>query len=94
MTGIIYRKDKVKREPKSVDDLFDPDYKGKVTMLTEMRDSVGVVAAWMGADPEKASLDEFMKAVDKIGEDVGLRPDPRLHRQRVHQGHHRRATRG
>jgi spermidine/putrescine transport system substrate-binding protein len=66
--GIIYRKDLVKREPKSVDDLFDPDYKGKVTMLTEMRDTVGVVAASMGADPEKASVDEFMAAIDKIGE--------------------------
>jgi spermidine/putrescine transport system substrate-binding protein len=66
--GIIYRKDKVKREPKSVGDLFDPDYKGKVTMLTEMRDTVGVVAAWMGFDPETASLDQFMQAVDKIGE--------------------------
>ena len=66
--GIIYRKDKVKREPKSVDELFDPAYKGKVTMLTEMRDSVGVVAASMGHDPEKASLDQFMEAVDKIGE--------------------------
>ena len=69
MTGIIYRKDKVKREPKSVDDLFDPDYKGKVTFLTEMRDSVGVVTAWQGADPEKASLDEYMKAVDKLQEE-------------------------
>ena len=68
LTGIIYRKDKVKREPKSIDDLFDPDYKGKVTMLTEMRDSVGLVAASMGYDPEKASVDEFLKAVDKIGE--------------------------
>jgi spermidine/putrescine transport system substrate-binding protein len=68
LTGIIYRKDKVKREPRSIDDLFDPDYKGKVTMLTEMRDSVGLVAASMGFDPEKASLDEFMQAVDKIGE--------------------------
>ncbi|HEV7847610.1 MAG TPA: spermidine/putrescine ABC transporter substrate-binding protein [Thermoleophilaceae bacterium] len=68
LTGIIYRKDKVKREPKSVDDLFDPAYKGKVTMLTEMRDTVGVVAASMGADPEKASVDEFMKAIDKIGQ--------------------------
>jgi spermidine/putrescine transport system substrate-binding protein len=67
-TGIVYRKDKVKRTPKSIDDLFDPDYKGKVTMLTEMRDTVGLVAASMGADPEKASLDDFMKAVDKIGE--------------------------
>jgi spermidine/putrescine transport system substrate-binding protein len=66
--GIIYRKDLVKREPKSVDDLFDPDYKGKVTMLTEMRDTVSVVAASMGFDPEKASVDEFMQAIDKIGE--------------------------
>jgi spermidine/putrescine transport system substrate-binding protein len=66
--GIIYRKDKVKREPKSVDDLFDPDYKGKVTMLTEMRDTVGVVAAGMGFDPETASTDEFMQAIERIGE--------------------------
>ncbi len=66
--GIVYRRDKVKREPKSVDDLFDPDYKGKVTMLTEMRDTVGVVAASLGYDPEQATLDEFMEAVDKIGE--------------------------
>lgn len=66
--GIIYRKDKVKREPKSIDDLFDPAYKGKVTMLTEMRDTVGLVAASMGFDPETASKDEFMQAIDKIGE--------------------------
>ena len=66
--GIIYRKDKVKREPKSIDDLFDPDYKGKVTMLTEMRDTVGLVAASMGFDPETASKDDFMKAIEKIGQ--------------------------
>ena len=70
LTGIIYRKDKVKREPKSVEDLFNPAYKGKVTMLTEMRDSVGLVAAWQGADPEKASVDEYMKAIDKIQEET------------------------
>jgi spermidine/putrescine transport system substrate-binding protein len=70
MTGIIYRKDKVKREPKSVDDLFDPAYKGKVTMLTEMRDTVGLVAAWQGADPEKATVDEYLKAIDAVQEQV------------------------
>ena len=68
IAGIIYRKDLVKREPKSVDDLFDPGYKGKVTMLTEMRDTVGVVAASLGYDPEKASVEQFMEAIDKIGE--------------------------
>ncbi|HEV3376942.1 MAG TPA: spermidine/putrescine ABC transporter substrate-binding protein [Thermoleophilaceae bacterium] len=68
IAGIIYRKDLVKREPRSVDDLFDPDYRGKVTMLTELRDTVGVVAASLGHDPEKASVDQFMEAIDKIGE--------------------------
>jgi spermidine/putrescine transport system substrate-binding protein len=70
MTGIIYRKDKVKRPPKSVEDLFDPAYKGKVTMLTEMRDTVGLVTLWQGGDPEKASVDEYMKAIDKVQEGV------------------------
>ena len=70
MTGIIYRKDKVKRTPKSVEDLFDPAYKGKVTMLTEMRDTVGLVTAWQGNDPEKASLDQYMKAIDAVQEQV------------------------
>ena len=68
IAGIIYRKDLVEREPKSVDDLFDPAYKGKVTMLSEMRDTVGIVAASLGHDPEKASVDQFMEAIDKIGE--------------------------
>jgi spermidine/putrescine transport system substrate-binding protein len=70
MTGIIYRKDKVKRPPKSVEDLFNPAYKGKVTMLTEMRDTVGLITAWQGGDPEKASVDEYLKAIDKIQEGV------------------------
>jgi spermidine/putrescine transport system substrate-binding protein len=70
MTGIIYRKDKVKSTPKSVDDLFNPAYKGKVTMLTEMRDTVGLVTAWQGADPEKASVDDYLKAIDKVQEEV------------------------
>jgi len=70
LTGIIYRKDLVKREPKSVEDLFDPAYKGKVTMLSEMRDSVGLVTAWQGADPEKATVDEYLKAIEKIQEGV------------------------
>ena len=28
------------------------------------------MAAWQGADPEKASLDEYMKAIDKVQEQV------------------------
>jgi spermidine/putrescine transport system substrate-binding protein len=65
-TGIIYRKDKVKREPKSIEELFNPANKGKVTMLTEMRDTVGLVLLGEGKDPSTATLDEMLAATEKI----------------------------
>jgi spermidine/putrescine transport system substrate-binding protein len=68
MTGLVYRRDKVKREPKSIEDLFDPAYKGRVTMLTEMRDTVPMVMLAMGNDPAKGSLDDMLAAVERVGE--------------------------
>ena len=35
-------------------------------MLTEMRDSVGLVMLGMGKDPETGSLDDMLAAIDKI----------------------------
>jgi spermidine/putrescine transport system substrate-binding protein len=63
---LIYRKDKTRGDLTSVNDLFDPKFKGKVTMLTEMRDTVGSVLLGDGVEPEKASLDQVMQAIDKI----------------------------
>jgi len=48
----------------SVDQLFDPRLKGKIVLLTEMRDTVGVVMAWQGADPTDFTTDQFMEAID------------------------------
>jgi spermidine/putrescine transport system substrate-binding protein len=64
MTGLIYRKDKV--TPKSINDIFDPKLKGKVTMLTEMRDTVGLTMLGMGKNPTTGSLDDAMAALDKV----------------------------
>jgi spermidine/putrescine transport system substrate-binding protein len=66
MTGLIVRTD-LAPDVDSVCDLFDPKYKGRVTMLTEMRDSVPMTLKCMGIDPEGASEDEWLSAVDKIG---------------------------
>ena len=65
MTGLIYRKDKV-AEPESINAIFDPKLKGKVTMLTEMRDTVGLTMLGMGMDPSKATLDQANQALDKV----------------------------
>ncbi|HEX6205229.1 MAG TPA: spermidine/putrescine ABC transporter substrate-binding protein [Solirubrobacterales bacterium] len=65
MTGIWVDKSKAP-EIKSVNDLFDPKYKGKVTMLEEMRDSVALVMKGEGVDPDEASDEDWEKAIDKI----------------------------
>ena len=53
-------------EIKSVNDIFDPKYKGKVTVLEEMRDTVPLVLKAEGVDPEEATNEDWMKAIDKI----------------------------
>jgi spermidine/putrescine transport system substrate-binding protein len=63
---LIFRKDKVGGELTSVNDLFDPKFKGKVTMLTEMRDTVGSVLIASGKDPEKISKDDALEAIEKL----------------------------
>jgi spermidine/putrescine transport system substrate-binding protein len=65
MTGLIVRTD-LAHGINSVCDLFDPKYKGKVDMLSEMRDSVPMTLKCMGIDPDKASTDQWLAAVDKI----------------------------
>ncbi|HEY7266218.1 MAG TPA: spermidine/putrescine ABC transporter substrate-binding protein [Solirubrobacterales bacterium] len=67
MTGLIVNTD-LAPEAHSICDLFNPQYKGQVTMLTELRDSVPMTLKCMGIDPEKATEDQWMAAVDKIRE--------------------------
>jgi spermidine/putrescine transport system substrate-binding protein len=65
MTGLIVRKD-LAPEIDSVADLFDPEYEGEVTMLTELRDTVPMTLKTMGIDPDEATTDDWLAAVDKI----------------------------
>lgn len=65
MTGIWVDTAKAP-EIKSVNDLFDPKYKGKVTFLEEMRDTVPLVLKGEGVDPEEATDADWEKAIDKI----------------------------
>jgi spermidine/putrescine transport system substrate-binding protein len=65
MTGIWVDTSKAP-EIKSVNDLFDPKYKGKVTFLEEMRDSAALVMKGEGVDPTDASDADWEKAIDKI----------------------------
>jgi spermidine/putrescine transport system substrate-binding protein len=52
----------------SVNDLFDPKYKGRVTMLTEMRDTVPLVLRGEGIEPDEATKEDWLAAIDKLDE--------------------------
>jgi spermidine/putrescine transport system substrate-binding protein len=65
MTGLIVRTD-LAPNVNSICDLFDPQYKGRVTMLTELRDSVPMTLKCMGIDPDTATEAQWLAAVDKI----------------------------
>jgi spermidine/putrescine transport system substrate-binding protein len=67
MTGLIVRTD-LAPGVDSICDLFDPRYAGKVTMLTELRDSVPMTLKCMSIDPDTATTDQWLAAVDKISE--------------------------
>ena len=67
--GIGYDKAKVGRELKSLDDLFSPDLKGRITVLSEMRDTLGLIMAWQGVDISgNWGKPEFDKAIAKVDE--------------------------
>jgi spermidine/putrescine transport system substrate-binding protein len=50
----------------SVNDLFDPQYKGQIEMLSEMRDTVPLVMKADGIDPADATTEDWLDAVEKI----------------------------
>jgi spermidine/putrescine transport system substrate-binding protein len=66
ISGIAYNIKAAGRELKTMDDLFDPKFKGKIGMLTEMRDTIGLLMLNTGADPSKPTFDAAQPAFDKL----------------------------
>jgi spermidine/putrescine transport system substrate-binding protein len=54
----------------SLDQLFDPALKGRITLLTEMRDTMGCIIAWQGNDPSNFTQEQFEQAIDALTEQV------------------------
>jgi spermidine/putrescine transport system substrate-binding protein len=67
MTGLIVNKD-LAPEIDSINDLFDPRYKGKVEMITELPEAIPLVMMGEGKDPLRASKQDWLDAIAKVKE--------------------------
>ena len=65
MTGLVVNTEAAP-DVKSVNDLFDPKYHGRVTVLSEMRDTVPLVMKADGVDMDDATTDDWLAAIDKL----------------------------
>lgn len=66
LTGIAYNKKKVK-EVRSFEELLSrKDLKGRVTLLSEMRDTMGLTLLSQGKDPADFTDRDWQNAVDRV----------------------------
>lgn len=54
----------------SLDQLFNPALKGRITVLSEMRDTIGVIMAWQGNDPSNFTEDQFNEAIEALTQQI------------------------
>ena len=63
--GFGWNKEKVPGGIKSLDQLFSKANKGKVEVLSELRDTIGIILQYQGVDPsQNFTEDQYMNAID------------------------------
>jgi spermidine/putrescine transport system substrate-binding protein len=64
MGGFGWNVEKNPKGIRTIDDLFAPQNKGKIVVLSEMRDTIGIILLSQGVNLQTVTEDQFMNAVD------------------------------
>ena len=71
IAGVAWNKKALPKGINTLDQLFSQSNKGRIEVLSEMRDTVGLVMLWQGTDISKPfTADKFHNAVDFIAKKV------------------------
>ena len=73
LTGVIYDPAKTGGELSRVEDLFDPLLPGKITLLDNMRDTLGLVMLANQVNPASATHENAQAAADRIRNELVVR---------------------
>jgi spermidine/putrescine transport system substrate-binding protein len=69
MVGLGYNRRLAGREITGMDDLWDPAFAGRVTLLSDTQDSLGMVMLSLGDDPSEPTTEAVQRAADKVAEE-------------------------
>ena len=66
--GIAYNRAATNRDLTKVDDMWDPAFKGKVSLFSDTQDGLGMFLMLQGHSPEDPTMETIQKAVDLVKE--------------------------
>lgn len=66
ITGIAYDASAIGREIRSIEELFNPEFAGRVGMIGEMREALGLTMLANGDDPARATVRAANQAIDRV----------------------------
>jgi spermidine/putrescine transport system substrate-binding protein len=70
MAGFGWNTEKNPKGIRTLDELFAPQNKGKIVVLSEMRDTIGVILRSQGVNLQTVTEDQFMNAVDFMAKKI------------------------
>jgi spermidine/putrescine transport system substrate-binding protein len=70
MGGFGWNTAKNPKGVRTLDDLFSPGNKGKIVVLSEMRDTIGIILRAQGVSLATVTEDQFMNAVDFLAKKI------------------------
>jgi spermidine/putrescine transport system substrate-binding protein len=66
LVGLAYNRAATGRDIKTIDDLWDPAFKGRVSLFSDAQDGLGMIMLSQGNSPQNPSTDSVQKAVDLV----------------------------
>jgi spermidine/putrescine transport system substrate-binding protein len=70
LTGIAYNIKMTRRGLTSINDIYDPAFKGHTSMLNQLRDTMSLVFLGMGIDPARATDRDMQAAAEMLRQQV------------------------
>jgi spermidine/putrescine transport system substrate-binding protein len=68
MVGLAYNRAATGRDITGINDLWDPAFKGRVSLLSDTQDGLGMIMQSQGNSPENPTKESVQKAVDLVRE--------------------------